>query len=239
MSTTFDDYPQDIRENLTKDIPIDVDIYSYSWPHSKNYPDIHPANFLFGFEDLQNQVESKINKWIKGWEQFKPAFNLYFSAQMAENLYIEVEFLIFAQGLEAFHRRTSNEKRMNEDDFVKLVGVLIDQCPEEKREWLKGQLKFANELSLRQRLKKLIEPFKYVFENKRKRRAMIDKIVNMRNLLTHYDKSTELIDISDLLPLCHQMELLFQLHLLQLIGFSEEEIKSIVYKCPQLIEKLY
>ena len=238
MSTTFENYHKDIREHLTEENPINVDIYCHSWPHSKDYPDIHPAYFLFRFEDIQSKVESILNKWIKGWEHFEPAFHLYFWTQMRGYPYIEVFFLTLAQGLEAYHRRKSNEKQMNEDDFKKLVGDLIDQCPKEKREWLKGKLAFANELSLRKRLQRLIEPFKDVFGNREKCKSLINKIVDIRNNLTHPDTSYASADIDEIWPLCIKMELLFQLHFLQLIGFSEEEIKSIVYKCPQLKEKL-
>lgn len=238
MSATINDHGQDIREHHTEEFPIDVGIICHSWPHSKDYPEVHPAYFLFGYVDIQSKAESIINKWIKGWEQFQPAFHLYFWTQIRKHPYIESVFITLTQGLEAYHRRISDEKQMNDDDFKELVANLVEQCPDEKREWLKGRLAYGNELSLRQRLKRLIEPFKDVFGNKEKRKALIDKIVYIRNNLTHYDPSSVSADIDEIWSLCIKIELLFQLHFLLLIGFSEEEIGSIVYKCPKLSEKL-
>ena len=89
---------------------------------------------------------------------------------------------------------------------------------------------------MRKRITRLIEPFKDLFGNKEKRKKLINRIVDIRNNLTHPDSERE--DIDDLWILCQKMEALFQLHFLQLIGFNGEEIKSIVTNCSQLRERL-
>ena len=119
---------------------------------------------------------------------------------------------------------------MDETEFEKLVEHLVDQCPEEKREWLSDKLNYGNEVSLSKRLRDIIKPFKDVIGNRTKRESLINKIVKTRNYLTHYDQSLELeaAQGEDLWPLCLKMELLFQLHFLKLIGFSREQIDSLV-----------
>ena len=109
---------------------------------------------------MQNDAEKIINNWIKAYEQITPAFNLYFLVQMGAQhyQYLEERFMALVQGLEAYHRRTSDEKQMDQEEFEELVNNLIDQCPEEKREWLKGKLKYGNEVSLRHRLRKIVQP---------------------------------------------------------------------------------
>lgn len=118
---------------------------------------------------------------------------------------------------------------MDETEFDELIRDLIENFPEEKRGWLEGKLMFANELVLRKRIKKLIEPFNDFFGNKGSRKKLINRIVDTRNYLTHYDQRLEpkAAKGRDLQILCQKMAILFQLHFLQLVGFSQEDINSI------------
>ena len=227
MSVTSNSLRRDIGEGKTGAIPIDV--YYPSWPYSKDEPETNRSK-LFEFKEIQNDAERIINNWIEAYEQIAPTFNLYFLAKMGTQTYLEERFMALVQGLEAYHRRTSDEKRMDETEFEELVEHLIDQCPEEHRKWLRGELKYSNEVSLRKRLKDIIKPFKAVIGNRTKRNNLIDRIVNTRNYLTHYDLSLEskAAKNEDLWPLCLKMELLFQLHFLKLIGFSREQIDSLL-----------
>ena len=90
------------------------------------------------------------------------------------------------------------------------------------------------------RLNKIIEPFKDIFGTNEKRQALIDSIIVTRNYLTHNDLSLKqkAAKGKDLWILCLKMEVLFELHLLKLIGFSEKEIKSIVNNCSDFKYKL-
>ena len=149
---------------------------------------------------------------------------------------MEARFLALVQGLEAYHRRTSDEKQMDEAEFKELVENLIEHCPEKRKEWLEGKLRYGNEVNLRKRIMRLIEPFKDRFGNSEKRRTLINKIVDTRNNLTHHYSGSENFD--DLWVLCQKMEALFQLHFLLLIGFSREEIRSINWNCQELRRRL-
>ena len=189
MSATADNLRQDLGEGQTRLVP--VNIYYSSLPYSKDEPKIHQHDMLFGFGRIQNDAERIINNWIEAYEKITPAFNLYFLAKMGMQTYLEERFMALVQGLEAYHRRTSNQKQMDEAEFKELIDNLIDQCPQERKEWLKGKLQYGNEVSLRHRLKSLIEPFEDVIEDWQKPKGLIDKIVNTRNYLTHYDLSLE------------------------------------------------
>ena len=237
MSATSDDLRRDIGEGKTRPIPINI--YYPSWPYSKDEPETNRGK-LFEFKEIQDDAERIINNWIEAYEKITPAFNLYFLAKMGMQTYLEERFMALAQGLEAYHRRTSEEKRMDEAEFKELIDNLIDQCPQERKEWLKGKLQYGNEVSLRHRLKSLIEPFKEIIGDQKKQKELINRIVNTRNYLTHYDLSLEskAAQGEDLWPLCLKMELLFQLHFLQLIGFTHEQIDAILANSISLKQKL-
>ena len=232
-------------DNLTREdgngntVPVQIDIYYPSWPYSKDAPKIVWYNMLFKLTEIQNDIEGIINNWIKGYKQITPAFNLYFLAKMGSQTYLEERFLTLAQGLEAYHRRTSDEKQMDEAEFEELVENLIKHCSGERREWLRGKLKYGNEVSFRKRIKQLIEPFKDLFGNKKKRKKLTNRIVDTRNYLTHYDLSLESKAAKGevLWSICLKMELLFQLHFLRLMGFRREQIDSVVANCAQLKRK--
>ena len=89
---------------------------------------------------------------------------------------------------------------------------------------------------LDQRIKCIIEPFKEIIGNEGNRRNLICKIMNTRNDLTHsnLDLDPQTAVGIDLWPLCLKTELIFQLLFLWSIGFSLEDINSIVANCPQI-----
>ena len=235
MSATSDNPHRDIEQGTTRMCP--ENIYYSSWPYSKDEPKINQHNMLFGFQKMTNDAERIINKWIAAYEQIEPALNLYLLAKMGVQPSPKETFLTLAQGLEACHRRTSDEKRMDEVEFKELVKNLIDQCPEDKKQWLDGKLSYGNELSLRDRMKSIIKPFNDIIGTSKKRKELIKSIVDTRNYLTHYNPSLKpRITKGEHLPfLCSKMELLFQLHILQFIGFSQEDIDSIVDNCEQFV----
>ena len=206
-----------------------INIFCSSRFYAKDKPRIG-FNRLFEFKQIQNNAEKVICNWIDAYEQITPAFNLYFLATMGTQPSFETKFLTLVTGLEVYHRRVSDENdktEMDETEFDTLVENLIEHCPEKRKEWLRGKLR--NEVSLRKRIKKLIEPFKVFFGNTKKRKKLINSILDTRNYLIHYDKCLEpkAAKGRDLQILCQKIEALFQLLFLEKIGFSQEKIKEI------------
>ena len=233
MSTTSDNLRQNIGNGRTAPIP--VKIYTPSWPYAKNEPAIDDWDMLFKYEDRQNRVESIINKWIENYEQIAPAFDLYFLAKSGTLPTLNLQFLTLVQALEAFHRKTSNEKHMDKDEFAEIRKNIINQIPKKDRNWFCSKLDYANELTLKNRIEKLIEPFDCLIDDERKPQ-LIDRIKDTRNYLTHYDSKLEpkAAKGERLKFLCLKMNALFRLQFLKLIGFNEQEINDIVDKCTYL-----
>ena len=222
--------------------PAPITIYAPSvFYYSKDQPKIDRNRMLFGFSDIRDNAERMINKWIESYEDYKNAFDLYFLAQLKPQLSLEVKFLTLAQGLEVYHRRMFSDDAPEMDEvklqYKELVQGLIEQYPDGKdKEWLEGKLEHLNEVSLGKRIKELINPFKEILGNSRKRGKLAYKTAVTRNYLTHYnpDLEPEAAKGEDLHVLCLKMELLFELHFLKLTGFTPEKIKSIANTCPKL-----
>ena len=100
--------------------------------------------------------------------------------------------------------------------------------------------KISNVSNLKDSITDIIKPFKDFFGNNQQRDKLIEKIVDTRNYLTHHNprKKQKAAKGKDLWILCLKMEVLFEFHLLKLIGFSEKEIKSIVNNCSDFKYKL-
>lgn len=198
------------------------------------------SRMLFDYFDVKDNFEKIINNWINAYEIIEPTLNLYFSTKINGYKYREGRFLALAQGLETYHRRTSDEKVMDEGEFRQLVETILSQCPEENKEWLTRRIETGNEISFRKRLEKIIEAFKGFIGTCRERKKIVDLITKTRNYLTHYDESLkdQAAKDEELYFLCLKMEAFFQLNFLKTLGFEQQEIKAIFDENHQLKKKL-
>ncbi len=238
VSAVSDAIQRDLGDGRT--MPVSISIYYASLPYTENEPKIDSHRMLFRFGQIKERAESIVNNWLDAYDEIDPALNLYFSTKTGAHKYLDGKFLALAQGLETYHRRTSNDKLMDETIFKELTEKLIKQCPVKNQEWLSGRLQHGNELALGRRIKSIIEPFKKTLGSSKEQKKLIKNIVDTRNHLTHYDKSLESVAAAgrDLWLLCLKMEAIFQLHLLQVLGFTESEIISVFENSHELKQKL-
>lgn len=207
----------------------DILVYDRSIPFSDGEIDVQSADMLFRYNQYTENVGEIIRKWILLYDDVAPVLHLYLSAKCRIYKYLSERFLALMQGLESYHRRISCEKIMDDDKYAELASVLLDACPENNREWLRSKLKYGNELPLSRRIKQLLKPFKVYFGNNEQRESMIRGAVDTRNYFTHYSKDLEnkVFKGRALFDLCSKLEKLFELLLLQRLGFSETTMKSI------------
>ena len=206
---------------------VPIKVYYGDAGSSNKKQDVPWFQMLFTYPDVKGQIEEILANWLHSYEVFGPALDVYFTAMSNTSQYLEVEFLQRVQGMETLHRRSFPETEMPDDEFSGMMDSLLLACPRDRREWLKGRLRYANELSLRRRLRTMIGPFEHLFGNNGQQRALINKVVVTRNYLTHYDSSLEgqAAKGQDLRELTARLKALFQLHLLKLIGFDTGSIE--------------
>lgn len=237
VSATSNEIMMEVAEDRKK--PADIKIYYPSLPFSENLPKIDIHRMLFRFDHIRENAEAIFNNWLNAYSMIRPALGLYFSAVTGTHKYLDGRFLALAQGLETYHRRTSSETIMERGRFRKLVATLLCLCPKEHRKWLRGRLYHGNEINLDQRIKKIIDPYKSCLGNSKQRNKLIRGVVSTRNYLTHYSEELEAESVKgvDLWVLCQKMEAIFQLHLLQQLGFTESEIQGILINNYKLKQK--
>jgi len=206
-----------------------MDVYYISLPQTERPPSPGPFNVLLPFEMVETNLHKILSRWLKLYDKLEPALELFFSATTENHPYgFERRFLTLAQGLETLHRRSSTDTVMPKHEFENLIKELLKACRDKWKPWLKARLNYANELSLRQRMKELFSPYIHYFGAVNVK-TLIQDIVITRNYLTHFDKSLESSakEGVDLWMICQKLEALFQLNLLSRLGFTAEQIFSI------------
>ena len=242
-------YSSEITRNDSGEKGHEVPIYVYyrRLPHLDAKPNVNRSGMLLPYQYVTDQLEHILANWLQCHEDFEPVFNLYFASRSGTRMFLESIFLSLVQGLESLHRRTSQERYIEKTQFGKLikeVKKLIEQnltdIPKDVRDILASKLNFLNELVLRDRFKRLIEPFEEFFVGANGLENFISQVANTRNYLTHYDDAlvSRAASGEALWELSMKLEALFQLQILRLLGVDNELIKLIVYKNYALKDKL-
>ena len=223
-----------------KSVPVPIKVYYEDLSYTRDIPTINAHDMLFQYAQIIDNAEAVMNSWLRAYDIVDPSLRLYFSVKTGAQKYLEGRFLALAQGIETFHRRQFSEKLMNEVEFDDLIDKICSQCPGDKKEWLLGRLRHGNELSFSRRLSRIIEPIKKYFGEKKQRCKLIRNIVDTRNYLTHYDISLEAVALKgvDLHRACLQLEAMFQLHFLLLLGFDQSGIENVIQNSAELRYKL-
>lgn len=211
-------------------IPIPIKLYFQSSLRSSRSTDVSVHHMLFHFDDIRGNAEVVFKRWIQLFDTIEPAIGLYFSSVSGAHQFLESRFLSLAQAFETLHRRTSLETKCDPALYNENVQLILAAVPYHLKEFVRARLKHGNEVNLRQRLKRIIEPHKQLIGNSDEVRNFLDKVTSTRNFLTHYDLELEQKSVRGvkLLGLCVKLEAIFQLQLLHQLDFSAGEIKNVI-----------
>ena len=237
--TSFTGYCSD--PNTLRDLGEIVPIYNRLDSYDLMEQHFGLDQFLLQFKDIDDSIQDHIEKWLEGYEEYEPTLNLYFAVTANRYMHLEGRFLFLVQGIESLHRRSSSATEMPPSEFDNLWASLLESTPEEWKSWLNARMRYANEPSLRNRMREIVEPFSDLFDAPSAQQRFINDVVNTRNYLTHYDadiRSQAVTAPDELWRLYHKLEGLVQLQLLHLLGFEAGRIKAIVMQYPRLRRKL-
>jgi len=212
------------------------DIFIYYATNSlfETSSEIHPFDMLFTFRDISGKFESILKNWLEKAEMLKPVYDLYFGTLYNPRMYLQHQFLSMIQAVEAYHRRKFEGKYLSDEDYEPIQGRFKDiinklDVDASFKDALKSRLKYGNEYSLRKRLKDLFVKCRDITQNFIKDEDnFINRVIDTRNYLTHYDKKLRNIaDGKDLYYITQKLKIILQICLLYELGFTKEEIKSV------------
>ncbi len=229
------------NQSTSGTFPIPVEIYGRFDPYDLPKADVRLGNVLISFDALAHNIQDCLSRWLTNYEEYEPTFNLYFLVMANRYMHLEGGFLFLVNGIESLHRRSSTETRMPPEEFHCLRDTILQNTPDLWKRLVDEKLKYANELSLRSRIKQMIEPFGDLFGSNADRNAFVNRVVNTRNYLTHYDNSIKDQAVTDprkLLQLRFKLEALVQLHLLYCLGVEHDHIDALARQYSPLKSKL-
>lgn len=236
----FGDDIEITREHKSKET-IEV-FFTQNKPSLKQ--DIHHFEMLIPFHRISSKIETVLCLWFSRALELRSVYNLFFGTFYNPGMFLEFHFLSLIQATESYHRATKEGKYLSDKDWKPYRDALIETIPtaldNSHKESLKSRLKYGNEYSLRKRLIELMSvideksltamfPSKdYVVDKDVKEavKIFINKIIDTRNYLTHYD--SELKDSSlkevDLYWAYQRLRLFLTLLLLKEVDIDEETI---------------
>jgi len=145
------------------------------------------TEWLIGLPADDRAFRALVRTWMELAERLGPVLDLRFGPGYASFIYGESRFLNAAQAVEALHRRALAGEP-DPADLEARAGSIAG-CPPEYRTWLEDKLRYAHEPTLRRRLREVLE---YVGAGLTpltgRRSSFVNRVVNMRNAITHWDE---------------------------------------------------
>lgn len=158
--------------------------------------DLVPSDVMVPYALVADHLATIADKWFNYSGQAELATALLLSFESLEETVLDIRFVAATQAAEAYHRSLDSGFYMPVGEFEGAIRKLASSIPSEisgaHRKSLLDRLKFANEFSLRRRLKFLVErlPPKVIEVITGNDKSFVDKVVDTRNYFTHYDKSS-------------------------------------------------
>lgn len=137
-------------------------------------------------------LETVVNNWFELPQDLRDLVELFIGIVSAPHMYTRLEFLVYCQILESFHRSHIGGEHMTRKDFACHLRTMAKAIPEEltqkHRERVRQSLSFAYELTAADRITELLATLpanlaKHVTDDQD---LFVRKIVATRNYLTHY-----------------------------------------------------
>lgn len=213
------------------------------WPTTPTESTVpHSRDMVLNLRQLGDSLEGAFCAWLDNLDNLEPVYTQFFATEFQSSLYTEASFLFLVHAAETLHRRGDDARLLSDGEWQLLHTTLTQvvrsaTAPGSLRDVLTGKLRYLNELSLRQRLRALIEPIRELLAPLFAPDGLfIDQVVNTRNYLTHFDETIKA-------QACHGLTLytlnlklraVLQLSLLSSLGLGEELLRTALSSQPFL-----
>ena len=193
------------------------------------------------YSDLRDSFGGVLQNWWRLTDTLDPVMNLYFGLRNTRvAMFLELEFVMLTQVLEAYHRRVYGGIYMSEEDYKSKVGELLSaigklDISKDHRESLKNKVKYGYEFSLRKRVRLILETLLEHYGEVITRffpsvNSFAGKVSDTRNYLTHYSKdmgADTITDVGELALFVEKLHLLVRICFCLEIGLSPDLVSRI------------
>lgn len=157
----------------------------------------HRQEILFPLPTIRDQLPSLWTTWTDRYDELRSPLQLYMSTQLFGGQLLDFQFLTIAQALETLHRTRFGGVFVAGDVYDRVRNAVLSAVPAgtdpDLRSALKSRLEYGNELSLRQRLKRLARtvPESIASAIHPDLAKFLNRVVDTRNFFTHHDRELE------------------------------------------------
>jgi len=191
---------------------------------------------LIPYSFVEEKIEFIFNNWVEKFEKLSFVSELYFYYVCnRKHLSIDLQFLTLVTALEAYHRKMIRSKDLSDEEYKKRLEAILENVPSEYKDWLRKKLEYANEPSLRKRIKEILDTLGDInciiqlVPTKDKKKKFIHDIVKNRNSLIHPIPGSEnkVSEWSELFWIVQKLNIIVEICLLRELGLTNSEINEI------------
>jgi len=192
---------------------------------------------LMNYQDIKENLGEILNNWFKLEQDLGAILEIYFDHLYNQDYGFVHRFLNMIQIFEGLHRRIYNGEQTNLDEpeySLMITSIFSSIQNEEYKKWLEGKLKYAIEINLATRVKRIIARFKILEEKWNEEQLKVDKFiyktVNTRNYYTHFDKEleTQILKNEELVYYSNLVKIIIDVVILSSLGFTGPQISKMI-----------
>ena len=208
-----------------------IDIFREVAPTPVSTRRLTPYDMLFTFGDISERFETSFRNWFSKFDLLRPVYDLFFGTLYNPSMHLQQRFLNLVQAIESYHRRTMKNYELPKEEHRERTAAILDSCPDQYKKWLRDELVYSNEPSLRARLMETLQACSGLLDHSiQDRKSFINKVVTTRHYLTHYDarlkdKSAEGME---LYHLTEKLRIVLEISFLKELGFSLDDIRNLI-----------
>jgi hypothetical protein len=185
-----------------------------------------PQEFLFTFRDL---AAEQIIAWFVSFDKYQTVIHLYRSLFYSNRLFIETRFLNIAQALESLHSILFSNQYLPDDKFIEQKERVLQSVPDELIEWVKDALNNANYKRFRLKILELLDNKKsFIGQFIDNTNLFAKRVTETRNEFVHHNKQKSTFQKEELPSTIYLLTMVFEIYLLEIIGFSDEKVKELL-----------
>jgi len=238
--------------HLNLEVPIEpLDAHSYPrycrvyvrhWPFEPK-KELGVFGMRYCYPMITERFPNVVDKWFSRSDQLRTAFELVAGAQLDKDIPVRFQFLNLIHALECLDRANGNRFYISEDAYQPFRRVMSNAIPSDlddgHKESLKTKLKYGYEVSLRNRLSKMLSelPVELLPLVCLDPKQFANLIADTRNYFSHYTaelKAKAVTDTQKLYWLAQRLSIWCTCLLLREMSFSPAEIAAGMERCRQL-----
>lgn len=147
------------------------------------------ARPLFTRRNISTRISGVFRAWSQKYENLEPVISLHVGVMFQPRMHLSVQFLAYAQALEALHRRTRPRKQILKKAAFKTVRQALENAIPSKyhgKPRIVEKFVFLNEVTLADRLAELYSSESALISGLFPTEADLIAIKHIRNYLTHF-----------------------------------------------------